>query len=270
MKVSTALVVSALVALILFFKSVAPAEAATCKEPDNLNFVQGQRHCFAVKTFPAAAGADVLFVVLHGDLSRGGPADYIFPVGEFIAQRGMPAVVLMRPGYTGDGRSSTGRPTRSQRRDEVYRESEIASIGTAVAALKEYHGVERVVMVGHSGGALISGVLLGRNPDLVDAAVLVACPCDVSRWRRTRSRQPLPFAQSPHRWLNQVAKDARIFAIAGSEDDNTHPDLARDYVDKAKARGIRAEFVLVPGAGHSLGRKYRAPFLKVLEELLTW
>ena len=202
-----------------------PAKARTCKQPDNLTFVQGKRHCLAIKTFHGTTGADTLFVVLHGDLSRGGPADYIFPVGEAIAQRGMPAVVMMRPGYTGDGRTSTGRSTRSQRRGEVYLKSEMDSIAVAVAELKAHHEVERVVMVGHSGGALISGVLLGRKPDLVDAVVLIACPCDVPRWRRVRGRRPLTLAQSPHKWLERVAADAKIFAITGSKDKNTFPDL---------------------------------------------
>ena len=267
MKFPTALALCVFV--ITVAASLEPAKARTCKQPDNLTFVQGKRHCLAIKTFHGTTGADTLFVVLHGDLSRGGPADYIFPVGEAIAQRGMPAVVMMRPGYTGDGRTSTGRSTRSQRRGEVYLKSEMDSIAVAVAELKAHHEVERVVMVGHSGGALISGVLLGRKPDLVDAVVLIACPCDVPRWRRVRGRRPLTLAQSPHKWLERVAADAKIFAITGSKDKNTFPDLARDYVDKAAARGLDAEFVLVRGAGHGLGRRYREPFLRVLDKLLA-
>ena len=246
-----------------------PATARTCKEPDNVTFVQGKRHCLAIKTFEGASGAGTLFVILHGDLSRGGPADYIFPVAEMIASRGISAVAMMRPGYTGDGRTSTGRPTRSQRRDEVYRKSEMDSIAVAIAALKTHHGAGRVILVGHSGGALISGVLLGRKPELVDDVVLVGCPCDVPRWRRARGRRPLPIAQSPHKWLKRVEADARIIAITGSEDENTFPDLARDYIDKAKGRGLEAEFVLVQGAGHGLNRRYRDPLKHAIEDLLT-
>ena len=245
-----------------------PAQARKCKDPDNVTFVQGKRHCLAIKTFEGATGADTLFVVLHGDLSRGGPADYIFPIAEMIAAGGAPAVVMVRPGYSGDGRTSTGRPSRSQRRNELYRKSEMDSIAVAVAALKTHHGAERVILVGHSGGALISGVLLGRKPGIVDDVVLVACPCDVPRWRRARGRNPLALAQSPHKWLKKVDADARIIAITGSEDENTFPDLARDYVEKARARGLDAEFVLVEGAGHGLNRRYREPLTEAVEQLL--
>ena len=59
--------------LVILAVSSHPAQARKCKDPDNVTFVQGKRHCLAIKTFAGAAGADTLFVVLHGDLSRGGP-----------------------------------------------------------------------------------------------------------------------------------------------------------------------------------------------------
>ena len=245
------------------------AGAKTCKEPDNTTFVQGKRHCLAIKTFAAGPDADMLVVVLHGDLSRGGPADYIFPVAEAAAARGVRAVAMMRPGYAGDGRKSTGRPTRSQSRDRVYGKSEIDSIGVAIAELKSHHGAKRLILVGHSGGAVVAGVLLGRRPDLVDGVVLIACPCNIPRWREMRGRRPLPFAQSPHRWLKEAAAGARIVAITGEKDRNTFPRLAQDYVAAAKQRGLDAEFVLVAGAGHSLRGPYREPVLGALDKLTT-
>lgn len=246
-----------------------PAGARTCEDPDNITFVQGGRHCLAIKTFPGGESADTLFVVLHGDLSRGGPADYIFPLAESVARRDVPAVVMMRPGYSGDGRTSSGQPSRSQRRDELFRKSEMDSIAVALAELKSHHAANRLILVGHSGGAIISGVLLGRKPDLVDGVVLIACPSDIPRWRRARGRRPLEIAQSPHKWLKKVEADAKIIAMTGSEDKNTFPDLAHDYVEKAKARGLDAEFMLVHGAGHGLGRRYRDPFLRALDKMLA-
>ena len=245
------------------------AEARTCEDPDNITFVQGGRHCLAIKTFPGGGGADTLFVVLHGDLSRGGPADYIFPLAESVARSDVPAVVMMRPGYSGDGRTSSGRPSRSQRRDELFRKSEMDSIAVALTELKSHHAANRLILVGHSGGAIISGVLLGREPGLVDGVVLIACPCNIPRWRRSRGRAPLPIAQSPHKWLTKIDADAKIVAMTGTEDKNTFSDLAHDYVEQAKARGLDAEFMLVQGAGHGLGRRYREPFLQALDKMLA-
>ena len=255
--------------LIVVAVSSNQAQAKTCKNADNVTYVQGGRHCLAIKTFPAGTGTETLVIVLHGDLSRGGPADYIFPVAKSAASRTVSAVVMMRPGYTGDGRKSTGRPSRSQSRNELYKRSEIDSIGVAISELKSHYGAKQLILVGHSGGALISGVLLGRQPDLVDGVVLIACPCNVPRWRQKRGRNPLPLAQSPHKWLKHASAGAKIVAITGSDDRNTFPDLAREYVAAAKARGLDAEFLLVQGAGHGLRRQYREPILGVLNKLMT-
>mgnify|MGYP003389371873 FL=1 len=77
-------------------------------------------------------------------------------------------------------------------------------MAAAVANLKKHHGVASVVMVGHSGGAAISGVILGRSAPLVDAVLLVSCPCDVPKWRDARDRKPLENAESPVDYLKSV------------------------------------------------------------------
>jgi dipeptidyl aminopeptidase/acylaminoacyl peptidase len=47
-----------------------------------------------------------------------------------------------------------------------------------------------------------------------------------------------------------VPKTTEVVAITGSEDDNTFPALAQDYVARLEARGLPARFVPVEGAGH--------------------
>jgi len=55
------------------------------------------------------------------------------------------------------------------------------------AAIKEaqvrYHARE-TVLVGRSGGAASSALLMARRPDLAPHALLVSYPCDLGRWRR--------------------------------------------------------------------------------------
>ena len=107
-----------------------------------------------------------------------------------------------------------------------------------------------------------------RDPDVPALGQLLLVVDPVPKWRRARGRNPLALVQSPHKWLKKVDADARIIAITGSEDENTFPDLARDYVEKARARGIDAEFVLVKGAGHGLDRRYRELLTEAIEQLL--
>lgn len=207
------------------------------------------------------AGAGTLVIVLHGDLSRGGSADYIFTLARRAAEFGAIGVAMMRPGYSGDGRKSSGVATRDQRRSDMYRAAEIDSMAMAVAALKKQHAATRVVLAGHSGGAAIAGVMLGRSAPLIDAVLLISCPCDVKRWREERGRNPFENAESPIRYLARVPKNALIFALTGDGDRNTFPRLGRDYVAAATAHGLSATFVEVPDAGHGFGRLSRQPHI---------
>ena len=266
----SALAVVASIAVLVLVVAVSfnPAEARTCKEPDNVTFVQGARHCLAIQTFKLASRPDTLVVTLHGGLSRGGTADYMVRFAHEVSQLGVSTVAMMHPGYTGVGRTSSGRAARDRHRDERYRKREIDSIASALEELKTHHGATRLILVGHSLGAIISGVILGRHPELADAAFLVACPCDLDRWRRGHGRKRLAFAQSPHRYLKKIAPDTKIVALTGSEDNNTRPSNSRRYVAKAKQRGLDARFVLVEGAGHGYYPRLASATLTAVDEML--
>ena len=228
-----------------------PAVGEPCASPDNVRSVSGTAHCLQIKTYrPRQDPGKTLVVALHGDLSRGGSAGYIASVAGISATYGAVGVAMARPGYTLDGRTSSGVATRDQARFYRYGSEEIDSIAAAVAALKMHHGAERVVMVGHSGGAVISGVMLGRAAPLVDVAILVSCPCDVDRWRHLNDWRPLVNAESPVDYLRGVPKTAKIYAVTGERDRNTWPRLAEEYVEKARGMGLDATFLLVKKAGH--------------------
>ncbi len=240
------------------FLFLASSSASACEEP---GFVDGGGLCLAVTGFGPETGTDTgvdtgvdtLVVLLHGDVSGGGAADYHIERAQDLATALPTAhvVAMVRPGYpAGDGRRSEGEI--NGRRDH-YTARNNRAIGAAVAALRERVGAARVVLVGHSGGAAMAGAIIGREPDLVDLAVLVACPCDVSRWRRDRGRSAWRNSESPSSYVDALAEDIEVIAITGSRDGNTRSRLARDYVEAVAARGIAARFVEVDGGRHGLG-----------------
>jgi dipeptidyl aminopeptidase/acylaminoacyl peptidase len=104
----------------------------------------------------------------------------------------------------------------------------------------------------------MSAIPAGRRPartdrasaGLIDAAVLVSCPCDIARWLRNHRRPPWPRRLSPDFFVARVPKTTEVVAITGTLDDNTFPALAEDYVERLARRGIPARFVAVAGAGH--------------------
>ena len=224
------------------------ASQARCDAPDNETRVRGEAECLVIRTFRPASPADAprLVVFIHGDVSSGGAADYIYDRAQEAVSDGRVVVALLRPGYFDSaGNQSSG---DNFGRQDSYTKHNIDAIAAALRALREHHKASHLVLVGHSGGAAISGVILGRHPHLADAAVLAGCPCFVSEWRAGRRR-----------WLQSLSRDefakrvpvaTRVVALTGDADDNTRPVLARDYVKALAARGVSARFELVAGAGH--------------------
>ena len=205
--------------------------------------------CLAAATYGAStAGASpALVVVLHGDVSSGGPADYHFWTARNLAGPGVVSVALLRPGYSDSiGRVSEG--SANGRRDH-YTAANINAVADAIAALKNHYKARRVVVLGHSGGAAMAGVLIGKRPGLVQGVVLASCPCDIVRWRTSRGRGAWPNSESPSTYVEKVPKSTQVVAITGSADDNTFPAMARDYVAKLAARGVNARFESV-SSGH--------------------
>ena len=130
-----------------------PAQAETCTDPDNVTYVQGSDHCLAIQTYWAGGNPDTLAVYIHGDVPSGRPVDFVFGIAKAVAIRGANAVVLIRPGFRGAGRKSSGMPTHSRYAFERYTLPEIESMGDALARLKAHHRAKRLVLMGSSGGA---------------------------------------------------------------------------------------------------------------------
>lgn len=192
-----------------------------------------------------------MVVWLHGNVSSGGPANSHFRIAQkaatdFAAENVL-ALALVRPGYPdGTGESSSG---NDNGRGDNWQYATIAAIGTAIERLRFKYKPDAVVIVGHSGGAAIAAVLLGMKPQLAEAAILIACPCDLVAWRVGRRGMPW-LSENPMQWVEKVSPATRVIALTGSRDDTTAPALGMAYIEGLQARGIDASFQLVPDMGH--------------------
>ena len=226
---------------------------AACPADSNITeWVFGGGLCQAAATFGAetAGPSPALVVVVHGDISDGGDATYHIAFARTLARPGAIVVALTRPGYADDrGRTSEG---HTYGRQDNYTRDNIAAVGGAIAAVKSHYQPRRVIYLGHSGGAAIGGVLIGKSRGLIDAAVLVSCPCDIPRWLRERRKPAWRNSESPSQYAARVPRGTRVTVIAGQNDTNTFPAQASDYVGALQRRGIDARFVLVESAGHGL------------------
>jgi alpha-beta hydrolase superfamily lysophospholipase len=170
----------------------------------------------------------------------------------------MPVVALLRPGYADPyGAKSDG--DRGLALGENYTREVVDDIAAAIEGLKSQWSAQKVMLVGHSGGATISADLAAIKPGLVQEIVLVSCPCDVPAFRHHMAqlqRNPmwlLPVSSlSPMVTLEEMQPAVKVIAISGENDVIALPEYATQYVEKAKRRGIPALMVTLPGKGHEI------------------
>jgi predicted esterase len=226
------------------------AIASPCESEDFETKVSGKSECLLMRRY-GSVEPKALIVWLHGNVSEGGPASSHFRLAEKaasdLAADRVLAVALVRPGYPdGTGAYSSG---SDNGRADNWRRPTVLEIGTVIERLKSKFKPDITIVVGHSGGAAIVAVLLGMQPGLVNAAILIGCPCDMTSWRLGRSRTPW-MSEDPLAWISQVKQSTKIIALTGSRDNTTAPGLAKTYIESLQKRGIKAVFRVVPDAGH--------------------
>lgn len=239
----------------------APARAQSdCATPDNANRVFGRDLCFVIKSHEGklAKPNPALVVFLHGDTSSGGPSDYFYAYAERFADESTVAVAMIRPGYYDSARNQSGGSDLGRR--DNYLPEYMDATAAALEALKAHHKARRLVMVGHSGDAATTANILGRHPGLIDAAILLSCPCNLVAWRnRVANPGSSGWSRSisPDTVIDRIAPTSSVVAAVGESDANTFPALSRDYVEALAARGIKARLLVIPGAGHNFDRSVR-------------
>ena len=204
----------------------------------------------------AGQGRDELIVLVHGDVSRGGAADYMYPHADRIAaaRPGATVVAVLRPGYydKADRRSPGSNNNRRDHYTAVNNALLAETIGNLKAAIKP----ARTYVLGHSGGAAQLGSVIGQHPGLADGAILLACPCDIGAWRASKGRRAWTNSQSPSDYVSGVAPTTQVVLMTGANDDNTKPFLARDHANALRARGVPVTLEIVPDAGHNAVRTF--------------
>jgi poly(3-hydroxybutyrate) depolymerase len=246
---------SRLINLVLIFCFAQSLRAAPCAQSEPEKRETGIEECLVYRLYRSVKieSHPALVVVLHGDVSSGGPANYHRRIAQNIAldprASNLVVAALVRPGYEdGDGETSSG---SHNGRTDHYTAKNVDEVAAVVKNLSKRFQVSTVVLLGHSGGAATSGVIAGRHPGLASGVVLVACPCNVTTWRSSRSGRPWRLSESPHSWADKVTLSTNVIALTGNADDNTSPQLAEFYINSLKQRGVKARFELVADADHN-------------------
>ncbi len=247
---------ASLVWLGLFFCNSA-VWAQGCPQADGINRVDGQLECLVIQTTKHpiiqknSQKARNLLVYLHGDSSRGGLFDRHFRYFAPFASADTVFVGMIRPGYA-DSKKNTSSGDKMGGGDN-YTAHNVDAVASALQTLKSKYNARRLVVVGYSGGAATAGVILGRHPELIDNAVLIACPCDLAIRRQAWAKNIVRRSISPHEVADKVFKTVQVTAITGDADTNTTPEQVAGYIATLKGRGVKARYLEVPKATHDAG-----------------
>lgn len=226
-------------------------ETASCASGDGREWLRAGRLCLGVETFGAdnVSPRPQLVVMIHGDSSQGGPVDYFYPIAKQVAaEPDVVAVALLRPGYSdGAGKVSDG---RNWGRVDLYTPENIDAVAAALRDLKTQYKARRLIVLGHSGGAVTTAIVIGRHPGLIDVAMLISCPCDIVKWNQMIHRAAFTRSLLPMAYLDRVAPATDVVAMTGRDDGWTAPATVTGYVDGLKARGVDASFIPLPVNNH--------------------
>lgn len=206
----------------------------------------------------------VLVVVLHGDLLglRSVPPTtyhYVFAHEATTKIEDVVVAAILRPGYRDhSGERSDG--DMGMATGDNYTPEVVDAIAAVIEQLKAKFHPSYTVLAGHSGGAAITGDLLGRRPSTVEGALLASCPCDLAAWRKhmmkMQDNNPIwskPIrALSPQELASKVSSAVHVSVLVGAKDDVAPPSMSKDYAEALKRRLSNVTLTIAPEVGHEI------------------
>ena len=212
----------------------------------------------------------VLVVVLHGDgLGRLPRPSFQYAIAQAIAEGfeseglrhlrfdDVVAAGILRPGYTDpDGDQSDGR--MGTRTGDNHTREVTEAVVAVVNTLKKELNARAVILMGHSGGATISANILALYPDTADAALLVACGCDMkaSRARLYEITGSKGFTEpttslDPMDYAHLISAEKKVRLVVGENDDRTFPEDMYRYAGVLETNGVDVAVTVVAGRDHN-------------------
>lgn len=216
----------------------------------------GQQKVGVVIPQPEAENSD-LVVFLHGDSPFSDPI-YQYRIAESIGKKRNNTIAagILRPGYRDKcGDQSAG--DVGQMMGDNYSASAVEAIADVIEGLQKSYQPKRTYLIGHSGGAALSALLSARQSQLIDQTVLVACPCDLPKWRtvmrnltgKENWERKLPGLSAIDE-VSDLDDEKKIHLFVGYQDRVTPSFLSEEYAAKATELGKKVSVTVKPNADH--------------------
>ncbi len=230
------------------------SNSARVCENDNVQSVDTSNGCLRLISSRTIENPRYLWILLHGDRgdsSNGDSSDDFNQIRSDLVTGGSMVVAMIRPGYV-DNNSNRSSGPDADRDFDNYTEAVVDTLAAGISILKTHYEPEQVIVVGYSGGAALTALTTSFYPDLIDIAVLAACPCNVPEWRiHRRGFNNWPRSLSPHDYVNEVSTSTPLYAIVGDEDTNTYSQLTIDYIGLLQTAGVMASYEVLTGETHN-------------------
>lgn len=233
-----------------------------CLAADHEHWVQTTSGCLRINTYKSDSLSEHpnLVLVIHGDAPFNKPG-YQYKMARIIAEQNKNtiAVGILRPGYT-DSEDHVSDGRKGFTTGDNYTPEVIESIAQAIQFLQNQYHPAKTILIGHSGGAAITGDLIGVKPTLVNAAVLISCPCNVPKWRKQMGRKQFynpgwlssVSSISPHEVADKIDPNTRVLILIGEKDDVTPLELSQEYEKQLQNLHIPSQLIQIPNEGHEI------------------
>lgn len=232
------------------------------QEPNHeSSWVQGEEYRLKTEIFQSDKmnKRPIMVIVLHGDSPFNNP-DYQNTFAAKVAAniQNTVTIAILRPGYT-DHRGNISEGRRGKTNGDNWNAKNTHVIADAIRTLQNRYQSRKVVVAGHSGGAAITANILGLEPDLIDAALLVSCPCDAKKWRKSMFN--LTGSEifkgeietlSPIEQITNISDQVTISMIVGTRDEVTPPYLSENYFDNVASLGKDIRLTQLEDKGHEI------------------
>ena len=163
-----------------------------CEKEDFIKYISaGKNKCIAILNLgKIKKGKKNLIVFLHGDGSPNSPRPGVpkkshIRFAKELINNDNNIFLFARPGYFIRERGSSEEDRYSSGpRDAIdstvvnYSWKNFQILAPALENLRKYYKPEKLILIGHSGGAYQGGTIHGKVPGLVDINILISCPCD--------------------------------------------------------------------------------------------
>jgi len=250
--------------IFLFSKHVS---AKFCSKEDYINYVSDFTGCVAITIHNDVNVEESLYnkkivFFIHGDQIE--PKVTYFD--NFVSNFSIDEAVLIsitRPGWINKKNNKSDGKKNISNGDNYIPNIDVDPIYRAIKKIKKKFNSKEIIIIGHSGGAAITGILFGRFKNIVNEAILISCPCIVPLWRKNYVEQlslknkiriclPKYQSKSPHEYVKKIDSKIKINIFVGKDDKNTLPLLSHQYHLLLKNFGKNTHLNIYPGDHNSV------------------